>query len=182
MDWANGEQLGSLPAMAGLQCVALSPDRKRVATASWSGSIQLWDLSTQTEIARAEGSWSSVSACRFTKTGDQLLVLADAASLSVWDYRRELDALAAAAEHPGVTIAAALSCGVGVLGADESEDFLFAAAPRDLATRLSQILEPARRALVTRTSTSLRSPRPAACFLAPSAREQVLVHPLAEGG
>jgi hypothetical protein len=151
--------------------------RKRVGTANWKGALQLWDLTTYTEIARATTSWSSLSEYRFTEAGDQLLVIADATSLSVWDYRRELGALAAADEHPGVLATAALSCGAGVLGTDEGEDFLFAGAPLDLGAMLSQSLDGARAAQAALTSKSLRSPRPAECYLAPSVRDHRLIHP-----
>ncbi len=177
VEWSTGREFGYLSAMPGPQSVALSPDRMRVATAGLKGVLQLWDLATRTEIARADASCSTVFECRFTAAGDQLLILADADSLTVWDYRRELRAIAAAGGHPGVLAAAALSCGVGVLGADEGEDFLFAAAPRNLACELEQRLDRAHAAQVAVASASLRSPRPAECYLASSARDRRLIHP-----
>jgi WD40 repeat protein len=145
---------------SGLFNMAISPNGRFLAVATWDGQVQLWNLDTGVELADAQGEWTSVSKVAFSDSSDHLVVVADAKKLFVWGLSVELRGLGYGDEvERAVVTAAALSNGVGVLLDHEREDFLFRDAPRDLYASLCAMLTDEQRAKIEPMARLLREER-----------------------
>ena len=54
-------------------CVAWLPDGTRLAASGGDGTVSIWDIVTQREVARLKGHTSAVSAIRFLPDGRTLV-------------------------------------------------------------------------------------------------------------
>ena len=68
---------------AGVGCIALSADGRRLAAGASDGRITIWDLASLQEVATLEGHQESVTQLAFTPDGDHL-VSASKDQLRVW--------------------------------------------------------------------------------------------------
>ena len=78
---------------APVQSVTFSHDGRVLATASWDGTIRLWDVLTRNEIKRLEGHRDHVVALGFSPDGRQLASAASGRAdhtMLVWDARQAL--------------------------------------------------------------------------------------------
>jgi WD40 repeat protein len=72
--------------------VDFSPDHRRIATASWDGSVKLWTQEGK-EIATFRGHEAKVLSVRFSPDGHQLVSSDEAGKLIVWNLNLTPDDL-----------------------------------------------------------------------------------------
>ncbi len=173
-DWRKKEEFGRLEVSSRLLKLAISPDRRRLATAGWNGDLQIWDLPSRSELVRHTAQWTSVFDLWFTRDGNRLILLSGGSGLWLWDCSREFAVLESSHENRGVIVAAALSLGVGDLSATEKDDFLFESVPESLGQDLGQRIPSADADSVQITIETLRRSRPSECYVPPSVLERTL--------
>jgi WD40 repeat protein len=66
---------------------AVSPDGRRLATASWDGTLGLWDAGTGSQLASLQGHGAEVFSCTFDRSGSRIVSAARNATIIVWDGR-----------------------------------------------------------------------------------------------
>jgi WD40 repeat protein len=71
------------PRAGGFECIALSPNGRRLAAGASDGRITIWDVASHQEVATLEGHQESVTHLAFTPDGDHL-VSASKDQLRVW--------------------------------------------------------------------------------------------------
>ena len=64
---------------------AFSPDGTRVASASWDGTAQIWDVATSREILKLIGHEKKVNTVRFSPDGTRLLTTSFDQTARIWD-------------------------------------------------------------------------------------------------
>jgi WD40 repeat protein len=70
-----------------VNCVAYSPDGKRLASGSNDKTIKLWDVETQKAIATLRGHTGAVLCVAFGPKGERLVSAGDDATVRLWDAR-----------------------------------------------------------------------------------------------
>ena len=65
--------------------VAVSPDGRTAATASFDYSVMLWDIASQKPLRRLEGHEAAVNVVAFLPSGDRIVSGGDDATLRLWD-------------------------------------------------------------------------------------------------
>lgn len=70
-----------------VQCLALSPDARLLATGSGDGAIKLWDVVTRQEIMTLPSSANSVRSLAFSPDGKTLAAAYSSTSLELWDVK-----------------------------------------------------------------------------------------------
>jgi WD40 repeat protein len=84
-DCQTGEVIGILAGHDGnINCMALSPDGRTIATGSNDCKIKLWDWQTQQELAVFSGHWQQITALSFTPDGQQLVSGSYDGSIRIW--------------------------------------------------------------------------------------------------
>jgi WD40 repeat protein len=86
-DVATGKQLAYWP--TGLHCraAALSSDSKTLATAAYSGGVQLWDMVNRRELGEDKGHQSPVYGLFFSRDGASVRTHSHGDALIDWDLR-----------------------------------------------------------------------------------------------
>ena len=77
------ENAPRLSPRAGANCIALSPDSRRLAAGASDGRITIWDAASHQEVATLEGHKEELMQLAFTPDGDHL-VSASKDQLRVW--------------------------------------------------------------------------------------------------
>ncbi len=82
---------------------AISPDGRRVVSASYDNTLKVWDLETGRELATLQGHVDSVTACAVTPDGRRVVSASWDNTLKVWDLEtgRELATLQGHVKGPG---------------------------------------------------------------------------------
>jgi WD40 repeat protein len=75
--------------------IALSPGRRgqRIATASWDGTVKIWDAETGLELLTLRGHTNGVNCLAFSPDGDRLISGGIDATAILWDARPLRDAV-----------------------------------------------------------------------------------------
>jgi WD40 repeat protein len=85
-DEPSGRVLGTLIGHSGpVNCVAFSPLGDRVATASWDGTIKLWDPANGAEMLTLRGCPNGVNCLAFSPDGRRIVSGGVDGSARVWD-------------------------------------------------------------------------------------------------
>jgi WD40 repeat protein len=87
--------------------VAVSPDRRRAASASWDGTVRVWDLDTGRELARLAGHDGRVSSVAFAPGGERLLTAGWDSAGRLWEWAGGTEI--ARFHYDGILHAAAIS-------------------------------------------------------------------------
>ncbi len=95
--------------------VAVTPDGRRVVSASDDGTLKVWDLETGQEVATLEGHGASVSGCAVTPDGRRVVSASWDRTLKVW----ELETGRCLFTLPGFTAFTAVSAGAEVVCAGD---------------------------------------------------------------
>ena len=66
-------------------CVAFSPDGKRLASASWDGTVKVWDATSGAESLTLKGHTGEVTSVAFSPDGKRLASAAWDGTVKVWD-------------------------------------------------------------------------------------------------
>jgi WD40 repeat protein len=82
---------------------AFSPDGSRLATVSFTGSVQVWDVSTGKEVIQLIGHRGSVNHVAFSTDGRRLLTSGDDHTARVWDVASG-KAMVSAVKHDGFVV------------------------------------------------------------------------------
>jgi WD40 repeat protein len=72
--------------------VAISPDEKRLATASADGSVRIWDIASGDELLRLTGQRRAFWSVAFSPDGRQLAATSSDGTLRIWDATPVADA------------------------------------------------------------------------------------------
>ena len=65
--------------------VAFSPDGKRLVTASWDGTVKVWDAATGQETLTLKGHTGGVSSVAFSPDGKRIASASEDETVKVWD-------------------------------------------------------------------------------------------------
>src|SRR5439155_21018407 len=88
-DWEKEQLLLTLPGHAkkGINVAFSPPDGRRLASASWSGEVMIWDAVTGERLAILSEHHHPVSALAFSPDGRRLVSACFDRRLIVWDAR-----------------------------------------------------------------------------------------------
>jgi len=78
-DWRDGGK--------GLWSIALSPNRKSVASGDRDGKVRLWDVETMKVVARCTGHAGAVWSLYWSVDGERLVSGSDDGTIRVWDVK-----------------------------------------------------------------------------------------------
>jgi dipeptidyl aminopeptidase/acylaminoacyl peptidase len=73
---------------AGMRCLALAPDGRRLAVGFVDGSIRLWDVATGKLLEQLDGHRGDISALQFAPDGKTLLSGSADTTVLIWDMTR----------------------------------------------------------------------------------------------
>ena len=82
---ATSRALMLMPTASGVSSVSFSPDGSTLASGSWDGTVQLWDVVTGEPIATLGGRESSVSSVSFSPDGSTLASGSGDDTVRLWD-------------------------------------------------------------------------------------------------
>ena len=82
---ATSRALMLMPTASGVSSVSFSPDGSTLASGSWDGTVQLWDVVTGEAIATLEGHTHRVSSVSFSPDGATLASGALDGTILLWD-------------------------------------------------------------------------------------------------
>jgi WD40 repeat protein len=63
----------------------VTPDGRHVVSASWNGTLQVWELGSGRAVATLEGHTGDVRACAVTPDGRHVVSASDDHTLMIWD-------------------------------------------------------------------------------------------------
>ena len=86
-DLTIGKHLGSLTSDDDLpiQCMALSPNGRYIATGSWDAAVQLWDLQTLKPVGTLTGQTAPITGVAFSHDGQVLIAGSEDKTVRMWD-------------------------------------------------------------------------------------------------
>ncbi|HEX7842651.1 MAG TPA: CHAT domain-containing protein, partial [Kofleriaceae bacterium] len=101
--------LSTLAGHAGwVNACAVTPDGRRVLSASWDDTLKVWDLGAEALLATQVGHAGSVAACAVTPDGQRVVSASEDRALKVWDLETGA-LLATLAGHAGSVTACAVT-------------------------------------------------------------------------
>ena len=71
-----------------VNCVAVSPDSRRIATAGQDKTIKLWDLESGRELLTLRGHTGQVNSVNFSPDGSLLASASDDGTIKIWESRQ----------------------------------------------------------------------------------------------
>jgi WD40 repeat protein len=87
-DLASGRAEATLEGHADVvSACAVTPDGRRVVSASWDNTLKVWDLASGRAEATLEGHADGVRACAVTPDGRQVVSASADGTLKVWDLQ-----------------------------------------------------------------------------------------------
>ena len=102
-----------------INALAITPDGGGLATAGGDKLIKLWELVSQTEVARYEGHVGAVTGVAFNKDATELFSIGGDKQIKLWDVKSRESVVSIAGRKHGLTAAAWSADGKTVVVADE---------------------------------------------------------------
>ena len=102
-----------------INALAISPDGGRLATAGGDKLIKLWELVSQTEVARYEGHVGAVTGVAFNPDATELFSLGADKQIKLWDVKTRESVVSITGRKHGLTAAAWSADGKTVVAADD---------------------------------------------------------------
>ncbi len=116
----NGSPLNAWPAHGdAINALAITPEGGRLATAGGDKLIKLWEMISQTEIARYEGHAGAVSGVAFNADATEMFSLGADKQIKLWDVKSRESVVSIAGRKHALTAAAWSADGKTVVAADE---------------------------------------------------------------
>ncbi len=116
----NGNPLSAWPAHDdAINALAITPEGGRLATAGGDKLIKLWELVSQTEVARYEGHVGAVTGVAFNREATELFSLGGDKQIKLWDVKSRESVVSIVGRKYGLTAAAWSADGKTVVVADE---------------------------------------------------------------
>ena len=81
--------------MAPVNAVAFSPDGNTLASGSWGGTVKLWNLTVNQEVATLRGHAGAIGCLAFSPDGKTLVTSGLDTTIRLWRAAAEEDVLAA---------------------------------------------------------------------------------------
>jgi WD40 repeat protein len=85
---------------------AVTPDGRRVVSASRDQTLKVWDLETGRPLATLEGHAHGVTACAVTPDGRRVVSASEDKTLKVWDLERSVCIVTHRGDNPYRAVAA----------------------------------------------------------------------------
>jgi hypothetical protein len=102
-----------------INALAITPEGGRLASAGGDKLIKLWELISQTEVARYEGHVGAVTGVAFNTNATELFSIGGDKQIKLWDVKSRESVVSIAGRKHGLTAAAWSADGKTVVVADE---------------------------------------------------------------